>query len=220
MWGCLKAIFWIFVVGGILLFVIIGGGWWYIGSDNFQDLVETRIAATLKARLGRDVTIGGVSFDRLHLRQIILNDVRIANSPGTVNPYFATAKQVVITGGVESFWGRDIKIGRIDIIEPKIDFEIYPAGSKLVHNFPHWDSGPPSKYTIVHLTLGQMFVKGGSFTFLDRRHQITAVATDLASQINITQAKDLYQNARRKVQQKLDGMCRQRRGIDDLLDTP
>ncbi|HEX7420165.1 MAG TPA: hypothetical protein VF505_09785, partial [Thermoanaerobaculia bacterium] len=192
MWGCLKAIFWIGVVSAILLFVIIGGGWWYIGSDNFQDLVETRIAATLKARLGRDVTIGSVAFDRLHLRQVILNDVRIANSPGTVNPYFATAKQVVITGGVESFWRRDIKVGRIDVIEPKIDFEIYPAGSKLVHNFPHWDAGPPSKYTIVHLTLGQMFVKGGSFTFLDRRHQITAVATDLASQINITQAKDLY----------------------------
>ena len=192
MWGCLKAIFWIGVVGALLLFFVVGGGWWYIGSSSFADLVAKRIAETLKSRLGRQVSIGLVVFDRAHLRQIVLKDVRIANAPGAVNPYFATVKEVVITGGVESFWRRDIKVGRIDIIEPKLFFEIYPAGSKLVHNFPHWDSGPPSNYTIVHLELGTMFVKGGGFTFLDRRHQITAVATDLASQINITRAKDLY----------------------------
>ena len=122
----------------------------------------------------------------------MLNDVRIANAPGAVNPYFATVKQVVITGGVESFWRRDIKVGRIDIIEPHLYFEIYPAGSKLVHNFPHWNSGPPSSYTIVHLELAKMYVKGGGFTFLDRRHQITAVATDLTSEMTITRAKDLY----------------------------
>src|ERR1700732_4421462 len=86
MWGCLKAL--IFVLGGglLLLFLIVAGGWWYIGSDNFADLIETRVAATLKARLGRDVTIGGIAFDRVHLRQVILNDIRIANAPGAVNP--------------------------------------------------------------------------------------------------------------------------------------
>ncbi len=192
MWGCLKAIFWLGVVGALLLFLVVGGGWWYIGSSNFADLIAKRIASTLKARLGRDVSIGLIVFDRAHLRQVVLKDVRIANAPGAVNPYFATVKEVVITGGVESFWRRDIKVGRIDIIEPELFFEIYPAGSKLVHNFPHWNSGPPSNSTIVHLELGTMYVKGGGFTFLDRRHQITAVATDLASQINITRAKDLY----------------------------
>jgi outer membrane protein assembly complex protein YaeT len=192
MWGCLKALFFISAGGLILFFLLVAGGWWYLGSQNFADLVARRVAETLKTRLGREVSIGRVVFDRAHLRQVVLEDVRIANAPGAVDPYFATVKKVVITGGVDSFWRRSIKAGRIDLIEPHIDFEIYPAGSKLTHNFPHWSSGPPSKYEIVHIELGKMFVKGGAFTFNDRRHQITAVATDLGAEMTITSAKNLY----------------------------
>ncbi len=193
MWGCLKAFLLIAAGLLLLLFIVIGGGWWYVGSTSFADLVAKRVASTLKERLGREVTIGQVVIDRAHLRQVVLKDIRIANAPGGVNPYFATVKEVVISGGVDSFWRRNIKVGRIDVIDPRLFFEIYPAGSTLVHNFPHWDSGPPSTYTIVHFELGTMYVKGGGFSFLDRRHDITAVATDLTSQINITRAKDLYE---------------------------
>ncbi|HEX9163324.1 MAG TPA: translocation/assembly module TamB domain-containing protein [Thermoanaerobaculia bacterium] len=192
MWGCLKAIVIVGVVGFVLLFLIIGGGWWYLGSRSFADLVSRRIAETLKARLGRDVSIGLVTIDREHLRQVVLNDVRIANAPGALNPYFATVKQVVITGGVDSFWGRKIKVGRIDVVEPKLWFEIYPAGSTLVHNFPRWNSGPPSRYEIVHIEMGMLYARNGMFTFLDRRHQITAVATNLTAQMKVTRAQDLY----------------------------
>src|SRR6476646_6501148 len=76
MWGCLKAILIVAVVGLLLLFITIGGGWWYIGSKGFADLVARRVAETLKARLGRDVSIGLVVFDRAHLRTIELDDVR------------------------------------------------------------------------------------------------------------------------------------------------
>ena len=52
MWGCLKAL--IFVGGGavLLLFLIVGGGWWYIGSENFTDLIETRIAGNAESASG------------------------------------------------------------------------------------------------------------------------------------------------------------------------
>ena len=117
MWGCLKALFFISAGGLILLFLVVAGGWWYLGSQNFADLVARRVAETLKMRLGREVSIGRVVFDRAHLRQVVLEDVRIANAPGAVDPYFATVKKVVITGGVQSFWRRSIKVGRIDLIE-------------------------------------------------------------------------------------------------------
>ncbi|HSP15428.1 MAG TPA: translocation/assembly module TamB domain-containing protein [Thermoanaerobaculia bacterium] len=193
MWGCLKGMFFLIIGVAALLFLVIGGGWWYIGSTSFADLVAKRIAFTLKARLGREVTIGSVVVDRAHLRRVVINDLRIANAPGAVNPYFATVKQVVIMGGVESFWSRKIKIGRIDIHEPSLYFEIYPADAALVHNFPHWNSGPPSRYEIVHVEVGTMYVDSGAFSFQDRRHQITALATAITSTINVTRAKDLYE---------------------------
>src|SRR5437016_6153977 len=105
MWGCLR-----WLVGGTIVFfvalvLIIGGGWYYLGTTSFGDLVSLRVASTLESRLGRKVTIGSVAIDRAHLSKVILNDLRIANSPGAAHPYFATVKQVTITGGVNSFWG-------------------------------------------------------------------------------------------------------------------
>ncbi len=191
MWGCLK---WMgcSTIGFILLLgLIIGGGWWYLGSSSFEGLVRLRIEKTLEARLGREASVGSVQIDRGRGR-IIINDLRIANAPGASHPWFATAAQVIVTGGIDSFWGRKIRVGRIDIVEPHLNFEIFPEGSKLTHNFPHWSSGPPSRFEIYHLDLGNLYVTRGAFEFLDRRHDITSTANDVTSTIYVTPKEDLY----------------------------
>ncbi len=175
-----------------LLVVIIGGGWWYLGTTSFADLVRLRVQKTLEARLERKVSIHDVDIIPGQPAKIILNDLRIANSPGAVHPYFATVRQIVITGGIDSFWGRRIDVSRIDVVQPQLFFEVYPAGSKLVHNFPHWQSGPKSRYGIYHLNLGTMYVTEGAYDFLDRKHNMAGVATNLTSQIRIASAQDAY----------------------------
>src|ERR1700694_2517071 len=192
MWGCLRWIIIGIVVLILILFITVGGGWFYLGTSNFHDLVRLRVQKTLEARLGRPVSIGRVEIDRIHLSRVILNDLRIGNSPGAVYPYFATVKQVIITGGISSFWWRKINVSRVDIIEPHLYFEVYPAGAPLIHNFPHWNSGPPSKYDIYHLDIGTLFITNGAFDFLDRRHNIAAGATRITSQVKVTSKEDLY----------------------------
>lgn len=192
MWGCLKFVGCSTIGLFVLLVVIIGGGWWYLGSSSFEGLVRLRIEKTLEARLGRNVDVGSVQIERGNLSRIIINDLRIANAPGASHPYFATVKQVILTGGIDSFWGRKIRVDRIDIAEPHLNFEIFPEGSKLEHNFPHWNSGPPSRYEIYHLDLGNLYVTHGAFEYLDRRHSLTAAANDITSTINVTTKEDLY----------------------------
>lgn len=192
MWGCLR---WIAILSAgvlLLLFLVIGGGWYYVGSASFADLVRLRIEKTLEARLGRDVVVGQVTIVRSRPNKVIIDGLRVANAPGAVNPYFATVKQLVITGGIDSFWGRRIKVSRIDIVEPRLFFEVYPAGAPLVHNFPRWNSGPKSRYEIYHLSLGTMYITSGGFDFLDRRHDIAAVARQITSTVNVTSKEDLY----------------------------
>jgi translocation and assembly module TamB len=176
----------------VLLALIVAGGWWYLGTSSFAGLVRLRIEKTLEARLGRSVVVGSVQIERANLGRIVLNDLRVANAPGAVHPYFATAKQVVVTGGIDSFWGRKIRVGRVDIVEPRLYFEIYPYGAKLTHNFPHWNSGPPSRYEIYHLDMGTLYATRGSFELLDRRHTITAAANDINTTIKVTSKEDLY----------------------------
>ena len=191
MWGCLRWLIAGIVLFLIVLFLVIGGGWIYLGTSSFADLVALRVASTLESRLGRKVTIGAVIIDRAHLSKVVLKDLRIANAPGAVSPYFATVKQVTISGGVNSFWGRQISVNRVDIDEPRLFFEIYPAGSKLVHNFPHWNPGPKSAYEMYHLTIHKLYITSGGFEFLDRRHNIAAGAQQIASTVDVT-GQDVY----------------------------
>ncbi|MEA2164326.1 MAG: translocation and assembly module TamB [Thermoanaerobaculia bacterium] len=192
MWGCLRGLGCTTIGLFALLAVIIIGGWWYLGSSSFAGLVRLRIEKTLEARLGRKVYVGPITIERGLQSRIIIDGLRIGNAPGAVNPYFATISKVVVTGGIDSFWGRKIKVGRVDIAEPHIYFEIYPSGAKLIHNFPQWSSGPPSRYEIYHLDLGNLYITGGAFDFLDRRRDLTVKSSGITSTINVMPLEDLY----------------------------
>ncbi len=185
MWGCLKAAGILAIAVIALLALAIGGGYWYLGTSSFADLVRLRIQKTLESRLGRNVSIRGIEIIRTRPQRVIIRDLRIANSPGAVSQYFATVREVDITGGVDSFWGRKISVDRIDIYDPQINIEIYPSGAPLVHNFPHWQPGPKSRYDIYHLAIGSLYIDGGTTNFLDRRHDIGAVTTSLVSRIDV-----------------------------------
>src|ERR1041385_8033011 len=192
MWGCMR---WV-GCGGVglvaLILILIGVGWWYLGTSSFAGLVKLRIQKTMEARLGRGVYIGSVQIDRGRQSRVIINDVRIANVPGGKRRHFATVKQIIITGGIDSFWGRKIHVGRIDLIQPRMSFEVFAPGGKYAHNFPHWQSGPPSRYEIYHLDLGTMQIQNGTFELVDHRHDITSIARQMTGTVNITSKEDLY----------------------------
>lgn len=193
MWGCLKALFFLFAVVFIIFFIGFGGGWWYIGTANFADFIRLRVESTLEARLGRDVTIKSVEIIRSRPQRVIINDLRIANAPGALQPYFATVRQVEITGGLDSFWGRRVRVGRVDIRDPRLSFEVFPEGAPVIHNFPKWQVPKPGRFQIYRLDMGTLFVTGGRFDFNDRRHNITAATENIASQVQITSATSVYE---------------------------
>jgi len=192
MWGCMKWVGCSTIGFAALILIGVGGGWWYLGSSSFAGLVRLRIEKTMESRLGRDVTIGSVQIERGRQSRVIVNDIRIANVPGGKRRNFATAKQLIITGGIDSFWGRKIRVGRIDLVEPRVSFEVFEPGGKFDHNFPHWQSGPKSRFEIYHLTLGTLQVNNGTFEFVDHRHDITTIARRMTSTVHITSQEDLY----------------------------
>ena len=188
MWGCLKWMGCSTIGFFVLLALIVIGGWWYLG---IVELRRPGAAAHREDARGapRPQRRYRLRADRArHARAASSStDLRIANSPGAVHPYFATAKQVIVTGGIDSFWGRKIRVGRVDIVEPHLYFEVYPAGAKLDAQLPALAIGTASRATrSITSTSATLYVTRGAFDFLDRRHNITAAATDITSTINVT----------------------------------
>lgn len=190
MWGCLKAGLWALGITFLLLLLTVGGGWWYTGSAGFAEYVRKKIETTLEARLGREVSIGSVTFVRSHPQKIILNDLRIANAPGGAAPQFAIVGEVEITGGVQSFWRRAVKVDRVDIRGPRVWFEVLPDGTD---NFPKWKTSTPRRFEIVRMDIGRLYITGGTFGFNDRKHEIVARAQNIDSTVTVTQAEGLYE---------------------------
>ena len=193
MWGCLRML--LFGIGAVflLLILVVSSGYWYLGTSSFADLIRLRIEKTLEARLGRDVTIGKLEVVRSRPQKVILTNLTIANAPGALHPHFATIGRVEIEGGVDSFWGRRVKVDHVDLVDPIFRFEVFPEGAALVHNFPKWQPAKRSRYEIYRLEIGTLHVKNGTFDFNDRRHKVTALTRGITSQVQITLAKGVYE---------------------------
>ena len=193
MWGCVK---WIFVgtlILLLLLFIGIWGGWQFLGTDSFANYVKRKIEANLQSHLGRGVEIGKVTFIREKPARIVIENLRIANAPGATRPYFATVRQVIITGGVESFWNRVIRLGRIELVDPQVFFEVFPEGQTLTHNWPRWKRSPPRRFEITRLEITKLVAGGGLFHFNDRRHDIVGVVSNLSADVDPLFRKGIYE---------------------------
>jgi outer membrane protein assembly factor BamA/autotransporter translocation and assembly factor TamB len=190
MWGCLKALLWLMGGTFLLLVILIGGGWWYLGSSNFADYVRKKIEANLEFHLERDVTIERIEFHRNRPQSIIIRNLRIANDKRGTSRDFALVREVKLTGGVQSFWGRNLSIERVDVQGAQLFYEIFADGT---HNFPKWKTGPKRSFQIVHVDIGKLYIKDSAFTFFDQKHDIAAVAQNLESTVSVTEAEGLYE---------------------------
>lgn len=194
MWGCVKAMAWIAAaIVVVLILIVTFGGYWYVGTENFAERVRVRIEQDLERRLGRDVTIGQVVVTRGLVSKVILRDVRIANAEGGIRPYFARVREVELTTrDLRSLLQRIVEIDRVDIRDPILHFEVFPEELALEHNFPQFRSSPPGR-RILRVDISKMFVTGGAFEMLDRRHEIRAMLTGLAAEVTPTISEQIYE---------------------------
>ncbi|HEU4521743.1 MAG TPA: AsmA family protein, partial [Thermoanaerobaculia bacterium] len=168
MWGCLRFLSGCFIVVLALVVLIVIVGPWLLTSTMTGNFIARRIELTLEARLGREVTVGDVEIVRTRTfepTKVILHDVRIANAPGGIHPYFARVERLEILGGIGSLRTRTLDVSRIDVINPRLNFEVYPAGAPLQHNFPQWQRTPKRPYEIYRLRFDRMYIRSGHFVF-------------------------------------------------------
>jgi outer membrane protein insertion porin family len=184
-----------FLALGILILLAIGIGvtWYWTSTEGFAEMVRLRVEKNLENRLGRDVTIGKVTLVRTLPVRVYLDDLRIANAPGGVNPDFARVRRVEIIGGVESFLTRTVRVGTINIRDPHVFFEIYPEAHALDHNWPKWKRSPPRSYQIYRMELDKLFITGAAFDYIDVRREMRGTIRNLSSEVTARMQEGIYQ---------------------------
>lgn len=191
MYGCIRVIGYGVLALIVLLLLIVGGGYYYTGTDRFALLVKERIERTLEWKLGREVTIREVVVLRRQAR-ILLRDITVANVPEGRRKHFAAVKEVEIIGGIESFRTRTIRLGRIDVRGASLNVELFPAGSRLAHNFPSWRRSEPRAFQVARVEADKIWITGAEVELLDHRHDFQIVAGGIQSELTPTIQKSLY----------------------------
>ncbi|HVR42688.1 MAG TPA: outer membrane protein assembly factor BamA [Thermoanaerobaculia bacterium] len=189
--GCIRLLGWGLIVLVMVLLLISGGAWYYFGTDNFAAVIKARVEQNLEWRLGRDVRIGRVVVSR-SLGRVLLQDISIANVPGGRREHFAFVREVEIVGGIESFWTRTIRVGRVDVRDARLNVEIFPRESPVLHNFPSWRRGERRRFQITRVEIEKMFVTGADVELLDHRHDFHVVARSISSEVTPTLRKSIY----------------------------
>ncbi|MFN2443852.1 MAG: translocation/assembly module TamB domain-containing protein, partial [Thermoanaerobaculia bacterium] len=175
------------------LILVVVGSWFYFRSASFARYVAAKVENFLEYKLDRDVTIGRVIVSRDAIGQIILRDITIANVPGATREYLATVEEVVIVGGIESFWTRTLRLGRVDVRGARLNVEFFAEGSPLSSNLPGWTSAQPRRFQITRVEVDRIFIAGATVELLDRRHELEILARGISSELTPTMQKQIYE---------------------------
>lgn len=118
----------------------------FIALANPADIVRDRLIAEAKARLDRDVSVGGGAALTYFPFGVVLRDVEVSASPGTSGPAFLRAAAVDVHVSLLSLLGQRVAVSAVALTRPEINLSIDQDGRR------NWDfasaSSPSEKLPI------------------------------------------------------------------------
>jgi len=171
---------------GIILLFLIAASYAVWKSERFQNLIQGVSKSRLQEALGRAVTFQTVEI-RVFPPAVRLADVRIANDPRLPGSLL-TAEEISIGGGV-SLVARELRLGRIRALRPRIALTQLPDGS---WNLPPGLSGPSKGG--VKLQIGSVLVQEGILELQGRKIGIDGSLENFAAEL-VSLGRDRYRGS-------------------------
>ena len=171
---------------GIILVFLVAAAYAVWKSDRFQNLIHGVSQSRLQEALGRAVTFRTVEL-RVFPPSVRLADVRIANDPRLPGPLL-TAEEISIGGGV-SLAGRELRLGRIRALRPRIALTQLPDGT---WNLPPGLSAPSKGG--VKVQIGSVLVQEGVLELEGRKLGFDGNLEDFAAEL-VSAGADRYRGS-------------------------
>ena len=149
------------IVVGIFLFLILVVPF-FVNADTFRPTVESQLSGAL----GRNVTLGKLSFSLL-AGSLVAEDIAIADDPAFSSVPFIQAKKLDV--GVELLpflFHRDVRIDRLNIDNPSIQLIQHANGKWNFSSLGGPSSSPGAQQpgAVPNLTVGELKISNGSAT--------------------------------------------------------
>jgi translocation and assembly module TamB len=171
---------------GIVLLFLVACAYAVWKSDRFQGLIHGVSQSRLTEALGRPVTFRTVEI-RVFPPSVRLADVRIGNDPRLPGPLL-TAEEVSIGGGV-SVVGRELRLGKIRALRPRVYLSQAPDGT---WNLPPGLSGPSRGGLKLHI--GSVLVQEGVLELQGRKIRIDGALENFTAEL-VSVANDRYRGS-------------------------
>lgn len=135
----------------------------FVNADTFRPTVESQLASAL----GRNVTLGRLSFSLL-AGSLVAEDIAIADDPAFSSVPFIQAKKLDV--GVELLpflFHHEVRITKLDIDTPSIQLIQHESGKwnfSTIGGSSNTPAGAQQSGTVPNLTVGELKITNGSAT--------------------------------------------------------
>ncbi|MGH9318226.1 MAG: translocation/assembly module TamB domain-containing protein [Thermoanaerobaculia bacterium] len=162
---------------GILLLFLALSAYAIWKSERFQNMIQGVSQQRLSEALGRPVSFRTVDF-RVFPPSVYLADVHVGNDPRLPQEPLLAAEEVSISGGV-SLVSRQLRLGKVRAVRPRIALVQFPDGS---WNLPPGLSAPSRGGVKVHI--GSVLIQEGTFELQGRKTRLDGLLEGFAAELS------------------------------------
>jgi translocation and assembly module TamB len=181
------------LVLAVLAMMLNGAWWWLLRSDWLREKMRARVVLEIEKATGGKAELGKVDFDPGLLWATVDGLTLHGTEPANARPLF-TAEKVRVELKIISFLKRDVDVGRIEIVRPRLHVTVDAEGktnlpSPAVKKAP---SGRGPVAEILRLAADAYVIRDGEFSYDAKSYKFSALGKNLQAKFDYDGKGEVY----------------------------